>query len=153
MEDRKEMLENVKKISFAETAEELERAHSHLLRTSVCCKYEYFITEMWCTLYSQGLPVRGSQSGAPSQRLPVRGSQSAAPSQGLPVRGSQSAAPSQRLPVRGSQSAAPSQGLPVRGNHTQNYVEAQFRIVKDELLNQVRSYNAVDWRSGRPLSR
>jgi hypothetical protein len=34
-------------------------------------------------------------------------------------------------------------GLPVRGNNTNNYVEAQFLVIKDELLNRVREYNVV----------
>ena len=34
--------------------------------------------------------------------------------------------------------------LPVRGNNTQNYVEAQFRVLKDEIVHRVRCYNSVE---------
>ena len=34
--------------------------------------------------------------------------------------------------------------LPVRGNHTQNYVEAQFRVIKDEIVNRVRCFNFIE---------
>ena len=34
--------------------------------------------------------------------------------------------------------------LPLRGNHTQNFVESQFRVMKDEISGQVRSYNPVE---------
>ena len=33
--------------------------------------------------------------------------------------------------------------LPVRGNNTNNYVEAQFLVIKDEILNRVKEYNVV----------
>ena len=33
--------------------------------------------------------------------------------------------------------------LPIRGNNTNNYVEAQFLIIKDEILNRVKEYNIV----------
>ena len=35
-------------------------------------------------------------------------------------------------------------GLPTRGNNTSNYVEAQFRVMKDEILNRIRCYNIVE---------
>ena len=31
--------------------------------------------------------------------------------------------------------------LPMRGNTTQNYVESQFRVIKDEILHRVQGYN------------
>ncbi len=31
--------------------------------------------------------------------------------------------------------------LPLRGNHTQNFAESQFRVMKDEISGRVRSYN------------
>ena len=33
------------------------------------------------------------------------------------------------------------QDLPTRGNFTQNFVEAQFRVLKDEILQRVKAYN------------
>ena len=33
--------------------------------------------------------------------------------------------------------------LPVRGNNTNNYVEAQFLVIKDEILNRVKEYNVA----------
>ena len=33
------------------------------------------------------------------------------------------------------------QYLPTRGNFTQNFVEAQFRVLKDEILQRVKAYN------------
>ena len=34
--------------------------------------------------------------------------------------------------------------LLLRGNNTSNYVEAQFRIMKDEICNRVRSFNFME---------
>ena len=34
--------------------------------------------------------------------------------------------------------------LPLRGNHTQNFVESQFRVMKDEISDRVQSYNPVE---------
>ncbi len=34
--------------------------------------------------------------------------------------------------------------LPLRGNNTSNYVEAQFRVMKDEVCNRVRSFNFIE---------
>ena len=33
--------------------------------------------------------------------------------------------------------------LPVRGNHTNNFAEAQFLVLKDIILRRVKEYNVV----------
>ena len=34
--------------------------------------------------------------------------------------------------------------LPVHGNHTQNYIELQFLVLKDEIAHRIKSYNIVE---------
>ncbi len=47
------------------------------------------------------------------------------------------------LDLKESWALAYRSGLPVRGNNTNNYVEAQFLVIKDEILNRVKEYNVV----------
>ena len=45
------------------------------------------------------------------------------------------------LNLKGPWALAYRSGLPVRGNNTNNYVEAQLLVIKDEILNRVKEYN------------
>ena len=47
------------------------------------------------------------------------------------------------LDLKESWALAYRNSLPIRGNNTNNYVEAQFLIIKDEILNRVKEYNIV----------
>ena len=47
------------------------------------------------------------------------------------------------LDISGSWALAYRNDLLVRGNNTNNYVEAQFLVIKDEILNRVREYNVL----------
>ena len=35
--------------------------------------------------------------------------------------------------------------LPIRGNHTHNYIESQFLVLKDEVAYRIKNYNIVQW--------
>ena len=48
------------------------------------------------------------------------------------------------MPNEEAWASAYRRNLPVRGNNTQNYVEAQFRVLKDEIVHRVRCYNSVE---------
>ncbi len=47
------------------------------------------------------------------------------------------------LEISGSWALAYRSDLLVRGNNTNNYVEAQFLVIKDEILNRVKEYNVL----------
>jgi hypothetical protein len=47
------------------------------------------------------------------------------------------------LDLKESWALAYRSGLPVRGNNTNNFVEAQFLVIKDEILNRVKEFNVV----------
>ena len=47
------------------------------------------------------------------------------------------------LDISGSWALAYRSDLLVRGNNTNNYVEAQFLVIKDEILNRVKEYNVL----------
>ena len=47
------------------------------------------------------------------------------------------------LDISGSWALAYRSDILVRGNNTNNYVEAQFLVIKDEILNRVKEYNVL----------